>query len=209
MLILVIKNKIKIKMKTTLCILALLLFCQISYCQKESIKIEQLFITNKANGKSIKLFSSESTLKNFGDLTKVDTMFIGVEDYGMVIERTIINPDHFLRYRFIDIFFYVNTKNKISSFSTNSKNIAIEKKGVFSISPGNKFSDVARVFPKESVEAFTQTWGKNDRPYKTVMIQLSDYNRQKKVYVDIDYKICFLFNLETNTLEEMFIWICP
>jgi hypothetical protein len=195
-------------MKTILSILAILLFTQI-VSQEKSIKIEQLFITNKPTGKSVKLFTSNTTLKNFGDLIKIDTMYLGVDDEGIIKERVIINPDHFLRYTFKNIIFYINEKGKISSFYTRSPEIIIEKKGLFSISPGNNLSEIKNIFPEEFDKAYNQTWGREEKMYTTVFIQLSDFNNNLKNYTDIDFKIGLLFNPETKILEEIFIWIRP
>ena len=96
-------------MKTTMFLLAFMLFSQIVICQNKSIKIEQLFITNKVTTKSVKLFTSEETLKNFGNLLKTETL-----------DQTIYSEDYAKKYIFDDIIFYVSTQGKISSFETVS-----------------------------------------------------------------------------------------
>ena len=185
-------------MKTTMFLLAFMLFSQKVICQNKSIKIEQLFITNKVTTKSVKLFTSEETLKNFGNLLKTETL-----------DQTIYSEDYAKKYIFDDIIFYVSTQGKISSFETVSPNIIIEKKGLFSISPSNSFSDLTSVFPEEVNNAVLIKHGINNEQYLCVKINLSDFSKNLNDYVDIDYSLNLLYDPQSKILKRIYIWIRP
>jgi hypothetical protein len=91
---------------------------QTGWAQKKGIRGEQLFITNKVTGKSIKIGANESTLKGFGELLRVDTLDMMVEP-----------PDYYKRYVFSNIEVYSSTQGHITSFTARSNKIVVEKKG--------------------------------------------------------------------------------
>lgn len=196
-------------MKTLLKVIVLLLITQVVYGQKKSVNAEQLFITNRITGKSVKLFTSEATLKNFDELIKIDTMYIGVETDGRIHKRELLDPDQFLRYTFKNIEFYINTQHKLSTFYTRSGNIILEKKGMFAISPGDKLSDISDIFPDEIKSARIINRGKDVHSLLAVMIQLQYLHPKIKDYVDIDENIGLLYNPESKILEEIFLWVAP
>lgn len=185
-------------MKITLFLLAFVLLSQIGICQNKSIKIEQLFITNKVTAKSVKLFTSEETLKNFGDLLKTETL-----------DQTIHSEDYAKEYIFENIIFYVSTQGKISSFETDSRNIMIEKKGLFTVSPSNSLSELASIFPEEVAKATLIKHGINNEQYLCVKINLSDFSKNLNDYVDIDYSLNLLYDPQSKILKIIYIWIRP
>jgi len=185
-------------MKTAIIFLAFMLFSQMAICQNKSVKIEQLFITNKETVKSVKLFAGEETLKNFGNLLKTETL-----------DQTIHSEDYAKKYIFDDIIFYVSTQGKISSFETDSKNIMIEKKGLFTVSPGNSLVDLASIFPEEVTKAALIKHGINDDQYLCVKINLSDFSKNLNDYIDIDYSLNLLYDPQSKILKQIYIWIRP
>jgi hypothetical protein len=176
----------------------MILFSQIAICQNKSIKIEQLLITNKETKKSIKLLESENALSDFGSIIKVK-----------ILDQTIHSEDYAKEYVFDDIVVYVSTQGKISSFETDSKNISVEKKGLFNISPGSRLSDLALTFPSEVKDASLINYGINHEKFLCVKINLSDFSKNINDYVDIDYSLNLLYEPETSTLKKMLIWIRP
>jgi hypothetical protein len=195
-------------MKTLAKVIIFLFITLSAFGQKQSIKAEQLFITNKVNGNSVKLGASESSVKNFGDLIKTDTLYTIYTRQGKKV-KDIDDPDHFIRYRFRGIDIYLNDRFKMSSFYANSNEMVLERKGFFSISPGDHLSDITKLFPDEVNEAFIQKWGADNRQYTTVFIQLSAFIPSINNYMDADEKIGLLFNPETKILEIVFLWIRP
>jgi len=186
-------------MKTTIKIIIFLLIIQPIYAQKQRIKGNQLFITNKVTHKSVKIGTSENTLKNFGStLIKTDTL-------DMMIEPS----SHHLRYTYNNILFYVSTSGKISTFETRSSDIAIEVKGKFTYSPGDHISDLATTFPDEVADAQIMHRGIERNEYLGVWVQLSGFNETYNKYVDLDCAIVFLLSPETKVIEEIFYWIRP
>ena len=101
-------------MKSILFICVAIFIVQTNFAQNSGIKVEQILITNKITGKSVKLFSNEETLKNFGDLlnVKINDLQFTTDDYAK-------------SYIFSNIIFNVSTQGKISSFITSSPDIAI------------------------------------------------------------------------------------
>ena len=185
-------------MKTTVIFIVFMLFSQMAICQNKSIKIEQLFVTNKVTGKSVKLFTSQETLKNFGVLIKTE-----------VLDQTIHSEDYAKEYIFENIVFYVSTQGKISSFDTDSPNIMIEKKGSFTVSPGNSLVDLTSIFPEEVNKAAFIKHGSNNEQYLCVKINLSDFSNNLNDYVDIDYSLNLLYDPQTKILKRIYIWIRP
>jgi len=185
-------------MKTTIQIIILALLAQVTIAQKKSIKAEQLFVTNKVTGKSFKIGSSVNTLKNFGTLIKVDTLDLTVE-----------SDDYYIKHTFNNIIIFESVQGKISSFETQSSEIAIERKGMFSFSPGTHMDNIANTFPYEVENNYIRYKGINNVKYLGVKIQLSGFNKYYDKYIDIDEALVFLFNPETKILEEVFYWIRP
>jgi hypothetical protein len=185
-------------MKTTVFFLTFMIFSQIVICQNKSIKIEQLFITNKLTTKSVKLFTSEETLKTFGNLLKTETL-----------DQTIHSEDYAKKYIFDDIIFYVSTQGRISSFETDSKNIMIEKKGLFNVSPGSGLAEITSVFPEEINNAVLLKYGLNNEQYICVKINLSDFSKNIHAFVDIDYSLNLLYDPNSKILKCIYIWVRP
>ncbi len=185
-------------MKTSACIIVLMLLSQIVMCQNKGIEIEQLFITNKMNGKSVRLFSNEETLKDFGELITVKTL-----------DQNIHSDDYAKEYIFADVVFYISTQGKISSFETASENIMIEKKGHFSISPGNSLFELTEFFPKETNNAKLILYGKSKEEYLCVKFDLSEFSKNLNKYVAIDYSLNLLYDVKTKVLVKAYIWIKP
>lgn len=185
-------------MKKLLLFVFFVLIVQISFAQNNVLKVEQLFITNKVTGKSVKLFSNEEKLKEFGELLEVKNSDLQYD-----------NNDYAKNYIFSNIVFYISTKGKISSFKTASPEIAIEKNGFFSISIGANISDLDKYFPEEVKQAYLINFGKENVKYLNVAVPLYDYHPSLKKDTKIDFAIWFLFNPQSKNLEIVYIWIRP
>ena len=185
-------------MKKNIIIISIVLLSFTAICQSKNIKVEQIFVTNTMTGKSVKLFQSEETLKNFGKLIKVEVM-----------DQAVHSEDYAKKYIFENVVFYVSTKGKISSFETYSPTILIEKKGIFSISPGSSLTEVVTLFAEEVDNAVLTNDPTTTNQYRCVRIKLADFNKNTGNYVDIDYSLNLLYDPQTNILKKMNIWIRP
>ena len=187
-------------MKTIIKIIALLLLTQTAIAQKKSIKAEQLFITNKVTGKSFKIGTSVNTLKNFGTLIKVDTLDLTVE-----------SDEYYIKHIFNNIIIFESVQGKISAFETQSSEIALERKGMFSFSPGDHINKIAAIFPEEVNSAeIIPSHGIERTPYLTVWIQLLSHDKTSNQYVTNYYEgVGLLFDPETKILKEIYYWIRP
>lgn len=185
-------------MKSIVFVVLILFFVKTNIAQNNGIKVEQLFITNGITGKSVKLFSNEETLKNFGDLlnVKINDLQFTTEDYAK-------------SYIFSNIMFNVSTQGKISSFNTSSPDIVIEKKGEFSISVGATISEIGKYFPDEASKAHLIDFGQDRNQYLLVNIPLLDYHPSPKQDVEIDFALWFLLNPTSKKLERIYLWIRP
>ena len=187
-------------MKILIRIAILLFIIQPVFSQKKSIKYDQLFITNKVTGKSIKIGAPEQQLQKFG----------GNLLHKKTLDPTIELPSHSIKYTYDNIIFYVSVNGDISTFETRSNEIAIEKRGLFSFSPGDHINDIATIFPYEVDNAYYSYKGRNRIKYLCVNIQLTGRpHSHSQEYVVLDVALKLLFNPETKILEEIFYWIRP
>ncbi len=185
-------------MKSILFLGVFIFLAQINFAQDKGIKVEQLFITNKITGKSVKLFSNEEKLKNFGELLEVKNN-----------DLQFTTADYAKSYIFTNIIFNISAQAKISSFKTSSPDILIEKRGFFSISVGTKISELEKYFPEEVKNADLINFGKDKVQYLVVRVPLFDNNPFLKKDMEIDFAICFMFNPESKNLELVYLWIRP
>lgn len=193
-------------MKSIILLLCLVIVSQFGHSQNKRVDVNNIFITNKLSGKSVKLGTSASTLDNFGEFLSADTNYV-----DKVNMREIMDDSKFLKYTFSDIVFYVDNQNRISEFKTGSSNIEISRKGVFSISPSNSLEQIAKIFPDEVSDAYETKKGVpgNEKNYLAVMIPLYYRPTGHDELVEIDQKIGLLFNPESKFLEVIFIWSRP
>jgi hypothetical protein len=175
-----------------------LLNTQILFCQN-NIKVEQLFITNKLNNKSVKIFDNEEKLKNFGEIKRIE-----------IPDQSLTTPDDAKEYIFDGIVFYISVKGRISSFEINSKDFMVEKKGKFSISPGCSLSDIKEIFPEEVKDTLIINYGIDKEPLLTVILHLSVFNDYLNKDIDTDNcSLDLLFNPKSLILEKIYLWIRP
>ncbi|PKP32019.1 MAG: hypothetical protein CVU00_12165 [Bacteroidetes bacterium HGW-Bacteroidetes-17] len=186
-------------MKTIIKIIALLLLTQTAVAQKKSIKAEQLFVTNKVTGKSFKIGSSVNTLKNFGTLIKADTLDLTVEA-----------DDYYIKHTFDNIIIFESVQGKISSYETGSNEIALERKGLFSISPGDHLDKIESLFPAEVREARIIEMTMEGKSFLLVNLQLSGFSSyENREIVSNNEGISLLFTPDTKILSRIKFWIRP
>jgi hypothetical protein len=186
-------------MKTLIRIVILLFIIQPVFSQNKRVQSNQLLITNKVTGKSIKIGAPEQQIQNFGgNLLNKKTL-----------DPTIELPSHSIKYTYDNIIFFVSVNGVISTFETQSNEIAVERKGMFSFSPGDHLTNIANIFPNEVLKARITHRGIDRKEYIGVWIQLTGFNKNQNKYVDLDCKLGLLLNPETKRLEEIFYWIRP
>lgn len=200
-------------MNALLKVLLFLVPFQTSLAQRNPVKNENVCIINKVNNKSFSIGDSEFLLKGFNQLLKLDTMYIGVEEEGLIHRRELLNKDHFLRYRFKDIVVFVGTNHNVTTFSTSSPSIVLKVKSMFSISPVEPMSKIAEIFPEEIKKSRLIHLGKNDLIHKgerdllCVNISLQMFIKSVNRYVDMDSEIVLLFDPKTKLLDQIDYWI--
>jgi hypothetical protein len=175
-----------------------MLITQILFCQN-NIKVEQLFITNKLNNKSVKFFDNEERLKNFGDIKEIK-----------ILDQNLYSEDYAKEIIFDGIVFYVSVKGKISTFEINSKDFMIEKKGKFSISPGIRLSELKELFPQEVDNAEKINYGVDNEQFLCVALKLSVFINQLNKNVDTDdISLNLLFDPDSMILKKIYLWTRP
>jgi len=168
--------------------------------QNHRIKDNQLLIINEITGKSVKINTSASTLKNFGTLLQKKEL-----------DQTIEPSTHFIEHTFSNIVFYESVQGKISSFRTQSKEISIAVKNIFSFSPGDHINDIREVFPEAVMNAkFWERRGNEKTDFLYVSLPMYWFDKTINEYVTSVYSgIGLSFNAETKILEEIRYWITP
>jgi hypothetical protein len=184
-------------MKSILLVICLTVIIQLGFSQNNKVDVNQIFISNKLSGKSVKLSSSANTLSKFGEIISTDTVFSELYD------------EKFLEYKFNDIVFIVNSQNKIFSFNTRSVNIEISVKGKFSFSPLYSIEEMDKIFPHEIEDLKTITKGENRVEYLVAWIPLGIEITGHDGLVELDQKMGLLFNPKSKLLEEVSIWTRP
>ncbi len=185
-------------MKTIVIFVSILLFGQLLIAQNKGIKPNQLFIKNITTGKSVKLFSSVETLKDFGELKEIKNSEIDTTE-----------SDYAKRYIYDGVIIYVSGRGMISSFDISSPNISLEKEGKFAISVGNSMQEIAKIFPDEVKTAHLNTFGQKNKEYLLVEIPCLYYNQFLKEDVIADNALFLFFNPENKNLEKIYFWIRP
>lgn len=186
-------------MKTTIKIIALLLLTNTVIAQNKRIKKDKFLITNEITGKSVKVNTSASTLKDFGTLIEKKEL-----------DQTIESPDYFIEHTFTNIVFYESVKGKITAFRTRSKEISVEVKGRFSFSPGDHINKIIEFFPEAVMNARTRKWDIDKTDYLYVNLPMSWFNKKTNEDVPSIYSgIGLCFDAETKILIEFRYWITP
>lgn len=186
---------------------------QTSFAQRNPVKNENVCIINKVNSKSFSIGDTESSLKGFDKLMKLDTMYVGVDGDGQVLKRELLNDDYFLRYKFKNILVFVGTSHNITTFSTSSPSIVLNVKNMFSISPSEPMSKISEIFPEEIKKSRLIHLGKTDlnnrgkRDMCCVNISLQMFVKSENKYVDMDSGIILLFDPKTKLLDQIDYWI--
>lgn len=186
-------------MKIFLKFITLILLSNYVVGQEKHIMWNDILITNKLTEKSVKLGAPVDSLKIFGEVISIDSL-----------DQRNWHDDVSNRYNFRYISFIMTAKNTISTFETKSSEIAIEVKGAFSISVGDKYEKITALFPILTQNDEVRFIDREKKTYIVTGFYLSTVSSyDNETILTCDEGISILVNPETKLIEKISYFIVP